>query len=494
MKNKLWILLCSLLLLSSTAAQSSELSVFAASSLQESLREVVRLYQAEYPTIQVQLNFAGSQALATQIEQGAPADLFISANQQLVERLQRQTLLTDVQPMLTNRLLIVARSDLKGQIKEVADLARPGLLLAIGNPQVPIGYYTRKFFDRLAADPDIGKDLRQRIEANIVSEENRFKAIIAKLQLGEVDAGIVYRTDLNSKKGRQLQATELPERYAPVAIYPLAKVANAAKEADSFYAFLLSGTARQTAVAASVLLPVAALLFNTDWSALPKILSDKEILSALWITLLSSVIAFPFVLLLGLPSAYGLSRCTGRLRRALDILLELPMVMPPVVAGLALLLAFGRRGLTGDLLSAFNLRIPFTLTAVVVGTLFVVTPFFVRRCTLLFESIDPKLEEAALLLGASPRQAFWHVALPVVKRGLFAETVMALAQGVGLFGVIILFAGNLPGRTQTLSLAIYSAFESDPRQAFTLGTLLLSISLVLLAIARILGPRESTDE
>ena len=166
------------------------------------------------------------------------------------------------------------------------------------------------------------------------------------------------------------------------------------------------------------------------------------------------------------------------------------MVMPPVVAGLALLLAFGRRGLFGELLADIGVRIPFTLIAVVIAILFVVTPFFVRRCTVLFDSIDYKLEETALLLGASPWQTFWHVSLPVVRRGLFAEGIMALAQGIGLFGVIILFAGNLPGRTQTLSLAIYNAFESDPQQAFGLGTLLLLIALLLLAMVHMLAPRE----
>jgi molybdate transport system substrate-binding protein len=246
MKSKFWIFLSGLLLLSPVTAQSSDLTVFAASSLQESLREVANLYREEKPTVLVQLNFAGSQALATQIEQGAPADLFISANQYLIKRLQRQKLVSDVQPLLTNRLLIAARSDLQEQIISIADLARPGLLLAIGNPQVPIGYYTRKFFNRLAAAPEFGEDLRHRIEANVVSEENKVKAIIAKLQLGEVDAGIVYQTDLNSKTGRQLQATELPDRYVPVAVYPLAKVAGAAKEADGFYTFLLSDKALQT--------------------------------------------------------------------------------------------------------------------------------------------------------------------------------------------------------------------------------------------------------
>ncbi len=239
-----------------------------------------------------------------------------------------------------------------------------------------------------------------------------------------------------------------------------------------------------------ILLPILALLLSSRPATLLSLLQSREILLALWITLLSAVIALPLIFALGLPSAYGLSRCSGRLRRSLEILLELPMVMPPVVAGLALLLAFGRRGLFGELLADFGVRIPFTLSAVVLAILFVVTPFFVRRCLVLFDGIDRRLEEASLLLGASQLQTFWYVTLPVVRRGLFAEAIMALAQSIGLFGVIILFAGNLPGRTQTLSLAIYSAFESDPFQAFALGTLLLLISLLLLAAVHLLAPPE----
>jgi molybdate transport system permease protein len=239
-----------------------------------------------------------------------------------------------------------------------------------------------------------------------------------------------------------------------------------------------------------ILLPILALLLASSPAALLRLLGDPGVLMALWITLLSSLLALPLIFLLGLPAAYGLSRCRGRLRRALEILLELPMVMPPVVAGLALLLAFGRRGLLGGVLAHIGVRIPFTLMAVVLAILFVVTPFFVRRSSVLLEGVDRKLEDAALLLGASPLQSFWHVVLPVVRRGLFAEAIMAMAQGFGLFGAIILFAGNLPGRTQTLSLALYTAFESDPQQAFALGALLLLISLLLLAAVRVLQPRE----
>lgn len=243
-------------------------------------------------------------------------------------------------------------------------------------------------------------------------------------------------------------------------------------------------------LAALILLPVLALLLASSPLELIKLLGRPEILQALWITLLSSLLALPLIFALGLPSAYGLARCNGRLRRLLETLLELPMVMPPVVAGLALLLAFGRRGLLGESLADLGLRIPFTLAAVVLAILFVVTPYFVRRCTILFDGVDRKLEEAALLLGASPAQTFIRVTLPLVRRGLFAEAIMALAQGIGLFGAIILFAGNLPGRTQTLSLAIYSAFESDPRQAFGLGALLLMMSLVLLMAVKLIAPQE----
>ncbi len=241
---------------------------------------------------------------------------------------------------------------------------------------------------------------------------------------------------------------------------------------------------------ALILLPIIGLLLAGSPDKLLGLLLQPEVLQALWISLLSSLLALPPIFLLGLPSAYGLSRCNGRLRRILETLLELPMVMPPIVAGLALLLAFGRRGLLGGLLADFGLHIPFSLLAVVIAILFVVTPYFVRRSTLLFDSVDPKLEDAALMLGASHLQTFLHVALPLVRRGLVAEAIMALAQGIGLFGAIILFAGNMPGKTQTLALAIYSAFESDPQQAFGLGALLLLISLLLLSAVKIVTPQE----
>lgn len=229
-----------ILLCGSLPAKAVELSVFAASSLTEALTEVARSYEQQYSEDRVLLNFAGSQTLAMQIEQGAPADLFISANRTVMNRLQNSTLVSDVLPLLGNRLALAVRTDLRPPLKSITDLTRPDLLLVIGNPQVPIGRYTRQLFTALATDAAYGPELVTRIKQNIVSEESRVKAIVAKLLLGEVDAGFVYLSDITSDK---LSAVPLPEKLNPQAIYPLAKVQGGIVEIDRFYSFLQTSAA-----------------------------------------------------------------------------------------------------------------------------------------------------------------------------------------------------------------------------------------------------------
>ncbi|MDW7644378.1 MAG: ABC transporter permease [Desulfuromonadales bacterium] len=236
-----------------------------------------------------------------------------------------------------------------------------------------------------------------------------------------------------------------------------------------------------------LLLPVAALLLHVTPARLLELLTAADVAAALRVTLLSSAASTLLIFLLGLPVAYAVSRHLGRGRFLLDSLLELPMVMPPVVAGLALLLAFGRRGLVGVWLAELGIQLPFTLAAVVLAQLFLLTPYFVKRAVVLFDGVDRRLEEAAILLGAGPFRTFFSVSLPLCRRGLLAEAVMALAQGVGMFGAVILFAGNLPGRTQTLSLAIYSTFEGNPEKAFALSALLLVLSCLLLLCFRLIS-------
>ena len=236
------LLIC---ILGTSPARAAELSVMAASSLTGALRDIARLYEHEHPGDIINLNFAGSQTLATQIDHGAPADLFISANKKAMARVINNGQAAAAKTLLHNRLVIAVRSDLTPCPTTVQQLARPGLLLAIGNPQVPVGYYTRKLFANLSTDATYGPEWLSKVKQNIVSEENMVKAIIAKLLLGEVDAGIVYQSDLAATDARFLRGIRLPENHNPLASYPVAKLKGAAADTDLFLAFLFSPAARQ---------------------------------------------------------------------------------------------------------------------------------------------------------------------------------------------------------------------------------------------------------
>lgn len=229
-----------LLIVCALPVSAAELSVFAASSLTESLTEVARQYQQQHPDDKIMLNFAGSQTLSMQIEQGAPADLFISANRAVLDRLQRGGLINEVEPLLGNRLVLAIRSDLQQPPASLTDLNRSDLLLVIGNPQVPVGRYTRQLFDKLTTDAAFGSDLVAALKRQVVSEESRVKAIIAKLSLGEADAGFVYQSDLTNSR---LTGIALPKQHNPQALYPLAKINGGSTNCDSFYRFLLSSVA-----------------------------------------------------------------------------------------------------------------------------------------------------------------------------------------------------------------------------------------------------------
>jgi molybdate transport system substrate-binding protein len=239
------IRLCLIIILLPSLAQAAELSIFAASSLTEALREVTQAYQARYPADNIVLHFAGSQSLATQIEQGAPADLFISANTSAMQRLQKNGLVEKPRPLLHNRLVLAVQPELKDRLASIKDLSQNNLLLVIGNRQVPVGKYTRQLFANLSADPEYGTDLIDKISKNIVSEENMVKAIVAKLLLDEVDAGIVYQSDLHSATAQRLLAIPLPAQHNPLATYPVAMTTGRQADCDQLLAFLLSAEAQQ---------------------------------------------------------------------------------------------------------------------------------------------------------------------------------------------------------------------------------------------------------
>jgi molybdate transport system permease protein len=233
-------------------------------------------------------------------------------------------------------------------------------------------------------------------------------------------------------------------------------------------------------------LPLVALFVRVSPSTLISALGDQAVREALLVSVKTTLIAHVIVLAVGTPAAYLLATRRFRGRGAVLTALELPLVLPPAVAGLALLAAFGRRGLLGDELNALGLSIPFTQIAVVLAVIFVSSPFYLRWGVAAFSAVDPQLLDASRTLGAGPARTFRRVALPLAAGGLGAASSLAWARGLGEFGATIMFAGSFSGETRTLPLAVYAEFDRDFDVALAIGALLVLTSLAVLASIRLL--------
>jgi molybdate transport system permease protein len=234
-----------------------------------------------------------------------------------------------------------------------------------------------------------------------------------------------------------------------------------------------------------LVLPLFGLLYRAPWSTLPQRLTEPGILAALRLSLLTATLATLVCLVLGVPLAWMLARAEFPGRRLVRALVTVPLVLPPVVGGVALLLVFGRRGLVGSWLdSAFGVSLPFTTAGVVVAEAFVAMPFLVISVEGALRGADARYEEAAATLGATRWTAFRRVTLPLIAPGVAAGAVLCWARALGEFGATITFAGNFPGRTQTMPLAVYLALEQDLDAAIVLSLVLLVVSVGILAALR----------
>jgi molybdate transport system permease protein len=232
-----------------------------------------------------------------------------------------------------------------------------------------------------------------------------------------------------------------------------------------------------------LLLPLLAIFLRIPPGKLISQLGDPVVRDALVVTLKTNAIAMALILLLGTPTAYLIGRRRFRGRSFALTLVELPLVLPPAVAGIGLLAAFGRVGLLGTPIRWLGLQIPFTQVAVVMAVAFVASPFYVRQGIASFEALDQNLVDAARTLGASPARVFFRVALPLALGGLGAGAALAFARGIGEFGATIMFAGSFQGITQTLPLAIYAEFDVSFDIALTISALLILVSaMILLAV------------
>jgi molybdate transport system permease protein len=240
--------------------------------------------------------------------------------------------------------------------------------------------------------------------------------------------------------------------------------------------------------------PIVALFWEAPLGEIPSLLGDPVVRDILAVTAKTNLIANLLIIGFGTPTAYLLATREFRGRTLAVTLVELPVVLPPAVAGIGLLAAFGANGLLGGALKDAGISIPFTQWAVVMAITFVASPFYVRQAITAFQSVDPQLPAASRTLGAGPVRTFLRVLLPLSASGLMAGWVLSFARGIGEFGATIMFAGNVQGVTQTLTLGIYEQLNGDFDLALAIGVLLVILSgAVLLTYKLISSWRSSTS-
>jgi molybdate transport system permease protein len=241
-------------------------------------------------------------------------------------------------------------------------------------------------------------------------------------------------------------------------------------------------------------LPIVAIFLRVPPGELLAGMTSGVARDALLVTLKTNVVANVLILLVGTPAAYVIATRRFRGREAIVTLVELPLVLPPAVAGIGLLAAFGRLGLLGGTFETLGIEVAFTQVAVILAVTFVASPFYIRTAIAAFEAIDPSLPAAARTLGAGPARTFFRVSIPLASAGLGAGAALAFARGIGEFGATIMFAGSLRSVTQTLSLAVYEQFDVDFEVALAIGAeLVLASALILFTVKLVPRWRRSTS-
>lgn len=237
-----------------------------------------------------------------------------------------------------------------------------------------------------------------------------------------------------------------------------------------------------------LLLPVVALALSSSLDGIRAGVAHPLFAPSLWLSLRTTLASLTLIVILGAPLAWWLATSSTRLARVVAVLVDVPIAIPPAVMGIALLQTFGRQGILGPALASWSIQVPFTPAAVVLAQVVVAAPFFVQAAANAFRAVDPEALVVARTLGASRGEAFVRIAIPIASPGLVAGASLAWARALGEFGATLLFAGNMPGRTQTMPLAIFAALESDVHLAVVFSLVLAAIGLVLLAGIRLVSP------
>ncbi len=239
-----------------------------------------------------------------------------------------------------------------------------------------------------------------------------------------------------------------------------------------------------------VTIPIASLFLRITPEAFFRSLAEPVVLDALMLSLFTATVSTVIVILFGTPLSYINARVEYRGKELVDTLTDLPIVLPPAVAGIALLMAFGRRGVVGEYLDACGIQIAFTTFAVILAQIFVASPFYIRQARASFEAVDRIYEDAARTLGASRLRVLLRVTVPIAWTGLVSGAILTFARALGEFGATIMFAGNFQGRTQTMPLAIYTTMQGNICDAISLAIILVIISFAVILVVKVVTRRE----
>jgi molybdate transport system substrate-binding protein len=486
------------------AGPQPALTVFAAASLSDAFAELGREFEAAHPGARVRFNFAGSQQLVLQLEQGARADIFASADRRWMEHADSLGILAGPARIFArNTLVITLPRGNPAKVAGIADLARPGVKLVLAAEAVPAGRYAREALRALEGRPGYPPDFGQRVLRNVVSEEENVRSVVAKVELGEADAGIVYRSDVTGPRGREVGVLPFPPDVGPSPAYPIAQLRAAASAPPRRFSTWCSAhrpkrcspatdsrPPRPSVTAALPLLVVGALPPWWPCSPFPcsawcsgchprrlvERLGDPMVLDALRLSLVTSAAATVLVVTLGLPVAWLLATRRFPGKRLLEALVELPMVLPPTVAGVGLLMAFGRTGLAGRVLAGLGVSLPFTTAAVVLAQAFVALRSSSPPHGPAWRGGSRYLDTAATLRAARQGSSGAPAARrPVAPRG----AAMTWAGRWASSGRPSPSPGTSPGH-QTMPLAVFLALQSDLEAALALSVLLLAVSLTIL--------------
>jgi molybdate transport system permease protein len=238
-------------------------------------------------------------------------------------------------------------------------------------------------------------------------------------------------------------------------------------------------------------LPVFSLLLKITLEEFVSAILKPDVKSAIFLSLITATTATVIIVLIGTPLAFLNARVSYPCRNFVETLIDLPIVLPPSVAGLALLVLLGRRGLIGSYLNDIGIAIIFTTLAVIIAQVFVAGPLYIRQAKSAFAMVDPVYESAARTLGASPLKTFLKITVPLARTGLLSGVILSFARAIGEFGATIMVAGNLPGKTQTMPLAIYGLMQSDITASIALSIVLIGISCLILVLIRIISGRSA---